>query len=172
MTDEFTDPDAQYDTIRMFPDYADTVLWFDGPVDYCDTGLTAALVSDLERWEKSFYESRTDDFEFVSRAAGVAHEEEGLRLAERVSAEVGPRFVITCDSIEDRYGQVTLRATSPSENPTAEAAFRRLRQERMAEDMRMAEILAESDGTITAYAPLSGATFELSPRSDHPQNEA
>src|SRR5699024_821144 len=66
MGGEITDEDAGHATIRMFPDYADTVLWFgDGPVEYSDTGLTAALIDALQRWEQTFYESRNDDLKFV-----------------------------------------------------------------------------------------------------------
>src|SRR5699024_2395970 len=87
--------DAPHEIIRMFPDYADTVKGCGAaPVEHSNTGLTAALVDDLQHWEQTFYESRTDDFEFVSRAAEVSHAEEGVKLAERVSAEVGPRFAI------------------------------------------------------------------------------
>ena len=164
--------DAPHEIIRMFPDYADTVLWFgDGPVEYSDTGLTAALVDDLQHWEQTFYESRTADFEFVSRAAEVSHAEEGVKLAERVSAEVGPRFAIACDSVEGRDETVLLRAERPAENPAAEAAFTRLREELIAEEKRTAEIFAESGGVWTAYAPLSGETFTPNQRSGRSQDQ-
>lgn len=50
-------------TVRMFPDYADTVLWFEGPVDYDLTGLTPDLLHDLTAWEQSYYDSLTSDFD-------------------------------------------------------------------------------------------------------------
>lgn len=167
MPGEITDANALHTTVRMFPDYADTVLWFgDGPIEYSETGLSAALVDDLQRWEQTFYESRTDDFEFVSQAAEASHAEDGIKLAERVAAEVGPRFAIACDSVEDRTETVLLRAERPAENPAAEAAFTRLREELIAEEDRTAEIFAESGGVWTAYAPLSGETFTPKPRSE------
>ncbi len=172
MPGEITDEDARHETIRMFPDYADTVLWFgDGPVEYSDTGLTAALIDDLQRWEQTFYESRNGDLEFVSRAAEAAHAEEGVQLAERVSAEVGPRFAIACDSVEDPTETVLLRAERPAENPAAEAAFACLREELIAEEKRTAEIFAESGGVWTAYAPLTGETFTPNLGSGHSQDQ-
>ena len=39
------------DLVRLFPDYADTVISFPYPVDYADTGLDDDLVTDLRRWE-------------------------------------------------------------------------------------------------------------------------
>jgi hypothetical protein len=172
MGGEITDEDAGHATIRMFPDYADTVLWFgDGPVEYSDTGLTAALIDALQRWEQTFYESRNDDLKFVSRAAEASHAEEGVQLAERVSAEVGPRFAIACDSVDDRTETLLLRAERPAENPAAEAAFTRLREELIAEEKRTADIVADSSGVWMAYAPLTGETFTPNQRSGRSQDQ-
>src|SRR5699024_4000850 len=101
----------------------------------------------------------------------IAHAEEGVKLAERVSAEVGPRFAIACDSVEGRNETVLLRAERPAENPAAEAAFTRLREELIAEEKRTAEIFAESGGVWTAYAPLSGETFTPNQRSGRSQDQ-
>jgi hypothetical protein len=169
--EQTTSEEAQYEVIRMFPDYADTVLWFDMPVHYSDTGLTETLVADLQKWEDTFYESLNADFEFVSRAAEAKHGKEGLKLAERVSAEVGPSFVIECDAPDGKTEKVHLRAESPAENPAAEAAFTRLRNDRIAEDKRIAEILSESGGTWTAYAPLSRTTFTPSNQTESSTDE-
>lgn len=35
-------------TIRMFPDYAGTVLWISMPIDCEDTGLSGGLVAELQ----------------------------------------------------------------------------------------------------------------------------
>src|SRR5699024_1694981 len=143
----------------------------DGPVEYSDTVLTAALVDDLQHWEQTFYESRTADFEYVSRAAEVSHAEEGIKLAERDTAEVGPRFAIACNSVEGRNGTVLLRAERAVQIPAAKAALTRMREELIAEEKRTAEIFDESGGVWTAYAPLSGETFTPNQRSGRSQDQ-
>ncbi|MFJ6416950.1 hypothetical protein [Paeniglutamicibacter sp. NPDC091659] len=75
--------------IRMFPDYADTVLWADGPVDYVDTGLSGGLVEDLLAWEQSFYCGLNSNHAFRSRGVELKFIQEGVRLAKLVSSEIG-----------------------------------------------------------------------------------
>ncbi|MDR6636386.1 hypothetical protein [Paenarthrobacter nitroguajacolicus] len=40
----------QRTTVRLFPDYGDTALWLDSPIDYDITGLTRSLVRELQAW--------------------------------------------------------------------------------------------------------------------------
>src|SRR5699024_4662472 len=90
---------------------------------------------------------------------------------ERVAAEVGPRFAIACDSVDDRTETLLLRAERPAENPAAEAAFTRLREELIAEEKRTADIVADSSGVWMAYAPLTGETFTPNQRSGRSQDQ-
>src|SRR5699024_3661476 len=98
------------------------------------------------------------------------HAEEGVQLAARVSAEVGPRFAIEWDSLEDRTEKVLLRAERPAEHPAAEAAFARLRAELIAEETSD-DIVAQSGGGWMAYAPVTVETFTPSQRSGRPQDQ-
>ena len=54
--------------MRMFPDYAGTVLWYGGgPVDYEEAHLPAGLVAYLEAWEASYYAGLDEAMEWRSR---------------------------------------------------------------------------------------------------------
>lgn len=94
MTVELTTPDSPQRTIRMFPDYTDTVLWINIPIDYEDTELSGQLGAVLEASEQSYYDSLDSAFVWVSDTAARTFTEEGVRLARWVSAEVGPKFVV------------------------------------------------------------------------------
>ena len=37
--------------VRLFPDYAGSVIWFPGPVSYDETQLDSQLIADLQTWK-------------------------------------------------------------------------------------------------------------------------
>ncbi|MGZ1492050.1 hypothetical protein [Brevibacterium sediminis] len=161
MTEEQMTDERPPRTIRMFPDYAGTVLWISMPIDYEDAGLSGALVAQLEAWEKSYYDSLDSDFNWVPETAARIFAEQGVHLARLVSAEVGPQFVVEISSSDDDTEAMRIRAEHSAENPKAEAAFTRLFDEAEADDRRIAELVRnEPDGEWTAYAPLSGTVFK------------
>lgn len=170
MSDEAAVDAAQYETIRLFPDYVRTVLWLDQPIHYDRTGLSSELVKELEAWEQSYYDSLTDDIAWKSAGHAHAYTVEGARLAACVAAEAGPRFVAEFDSSEDGAETVYARTKSPALNAAAEASFIRLQEEWIAEDQRVADLLAESNGSWTAYAPLSGQTFTPASRAERSED--
>ena len=100
MTENCTTDDGGQRTIRLFPDYADTVLWIREPIDYEDTGLSDELVAGMRGWEQFYYDSLDADFNWVSAEAARTFTEEGTRPAQSVSSEVGPRFLIEFASYE------------------------------------------------------------------------
>lgn len=144
--------------VRMFPDHADTVLWFTGPVDYEDSGLSVDLVRALRDWEQASYDGVAPDVEWRSRSLAHAHHTEGERLAARVADELGSGY-------EVEYGDGTprrVRSTRESPGLPAAAAFDLLAAEQRAADERLAQLIAEDGGTRadwSAHAPLSGNTF-------------
>ncbi|MCD1284764.1 hypothetical protein CV023_02730 [Brevibacterium sp. CCUG 69071] len=135
------------------------MVWLDQPIRYRETGLTSGLVDDLDAWEQSYYDSLTDDIEWVSLAAARAYTVEGTRLAHRVAAEVGPRFVVEFASYEDAADTVRVRSEHPTENPEAEKAFTKLFDEIDAEDREAAKVRSSPDGETIAYAPMSNTVF-------------
>jgi hypothetical protein len=135
--------------IRVFPDYADTVIWFRGPVPYELTALTPRLIRGLEEWESRYYESIDDSYEFVSGRAESAHITTGLELARRLSEEIGDVLPVEVD--ERGGGKAHFLTPGRGTNPDAQDAFARMLADAESEDARIAAQLR------------SGATFDLCP---------
>ena len=149
-------------TIRIFPDYAHTVVWISQPIHYEETGLSAELVAELDAWEQFYYDSLNSDIEWASESAARTFTVEGTRLAGLVSAEVGPGFTIEFSSYEVNVETVHIRAETSAQNPTAEEAFTQLFEE--AEACEAAEHFRNSpNAERIAYAPLSGSVFKPIP---------
>lgn len=147
--------------VRMFPDYADTVLWLDGPVDYEDSGLSSDLVLRLYEWEQSYYDSLDSNFEWTSPGTARAFTAVGIDLAGRVANELGAEFSIEFHSYGDTALTYSVRSHAPAANERASAAFSRIGAEMEAEEERAARLVAESgpNAEWTAFAPLSGKVF-------------
>ena len=148
----------------MFPDYADTVLWFGGPVDYDRAGLTQELVHDLRNWERSYYDSLTSGQEWKSTDLARRFTLEGNALAQRVADELGDGYQIVFRSYEQDAPSRRFRGTGPALNPRAAAAFAELAAVLRAEHDEVSQARAaarrgESPGWF-ACAPLSGTVFE------------
>jgi len=141
-------PYKRSDVVRMFPDYAGTVLWYGGgPVDYEDAHLPAGLVADLEAWEASYDDGLDDELEWCSRDLAKAHEAQGAELARRVAEALGSAFVIQGDG-----GRV--RSDGPPTSPEAAAAFTALADAEEAEYNDRARMVAEgAELSWSAYPP-------------------
>lgn len=111
--------------MRVFPDYADTVLWFaPGPVSYEESHLTEGLVAEMVKWEATYYANLTDLFEWHAEADLLAFDEEGLRLANRLAEELGD--AVEVDYLNHREGvptPVRVHGTENGTNAAARAAF-------------------------------------------------
>ena len=140
--------------IRMFPDYADTVLWFDGPIHYCDSALSTPLVARLRDWERSFYDSLDRDHEFRSRARPRDFTLEGKALAGLVAAELGPGFAIEFRGQDSVAQPDMFRSEHSALNPAAATCLARIAQSALAAHCEL-EAAARS-GPLLAQAPLSG----------------
>ena len=136
------------DVVRMFPDYAGTVLWYGGgPVDYEDAHLPGGLVADLEAWEALYYDGLDDEMEWRSRDLEKAHAAQGAELARRVAEALGSHFVIQGDG-----GRA--RSDGPPTSPDAAAAFTALADEEEAEYNERARMVAEgAELSWSAYPP-------------------
>lgn len=148
-------------TVRMFPDYADTVLWLVYPVDYEDTALSPGLIRELEAWERSYYESLDADFNWKSAEDVRAFTKTGIDLAGQVANQLGEEFAVEFASYEHAAPTYTVQSRRRADNEEASAAFSTIVAEMKAEDERAAQLLAEAgpNAEWTAFAPLSGDVF-------------
>ncbi len=142
---------ATREAIRVFPDYADTVIWYRGPVPYEDTRLSEGLVADMEDWEANYHASLDESYSFESRRAESDHITRGLEIAMALSEEIGDILPVEADAI----GGLKTRLLTPGmgTNPEARASFAEMRTEAKQEDARIAAMLR------------SGAKFDLRPYS-------
>ncbi|RFA13862.1 hypothetical protein B7R22_11445 [Subtercola boreus] len=153
-----------YDTriVRMFPDYAGTVIWFSEPVPYPETGLSDGLVAQLSAWEASYYANLDDDFRWRSLTALHRFSSDGLELARAVAAEIGPEFQVEYHSFEDTDAIALLRGEEPASNSAARDVFAaradRARADWAAAQRRLAEVGPETGVVLLARAG-SGAAF-------------
>jgi hypothetical protein len=160
------DSEGQPRMVRMFPDYADTVLWFGGPVPYDESGLTEGLVRELEDWEQSYYDSLTPDEDWKSAELARQFTAEGNRLAGRVADELGDGYDVQFSSYEPGVPPRRFRGARTALNPRATAAFAELAAALIAEQKRFDEAARAPGGEDSewfAVAPLTGAIFKPRP---------
>lgn len=145
--------------LRIFPDYADSVLWLAEPVPYGISGLTRELVHDLAAWEQFYYDSLTADVVF--RSPELAHEftVRGRRLAGRVADELGEGWEVEFRSYEPRVAPVRIRGRGVATNAQAAAAFDALVADRDAEQAESQRARVTGDGRWSARAPLSDTRY-------------
>ncbi|HWU59058.1 MAG TPA: hypothetical protein VN045_10095 [Microbacteriaceae bacterium] len=108
--------------IRLFPDYAESVIWFAiGPVPYEQSRISARLRKDLEAWESFYYRSLTEDDRWGSAEDRALFADDARRLAERLAAEVGGQFEVEYRDSRDK--KIRARSDSGPTNTDAAAAF-------------------------------------------------
>ena len=142
----------------MFPDYADTVLWLDGPVDYADTGLSAGLVEKLQGWEQSYYDGLDRTYAFRSRGLEQKFAQEGVRLAKLVSSEIGSGHIVEYLGTAILRYPALFQCPGTASNPAAAVCFDDLVEAKLHSARELQEMM--KDGPFYAYAPLSGAVFD------------
>jgi hypothetical protein len=109
--------------IRLFPDHAESVLWFSEPVPYEQTRLDARLVDDLRAWDASYHAGLTPGHAWRSPGLETRFYAEAARLARRVADQVGDEFQVQHDTGDSAR---RVRGAGPARNPDAAAAFRQL----------------------------------------------
>jgi hypothetical protein len=109
--------------VRVFPDYAETVIWFGSPFPYLETGLSDALIERMKAWEDSYYAALTEDIKWRSVEELERFDAEGMTLAHDLAAEIGPDFEVEYRSFADREAITQLHDEAPAPNPAAQEAF-------------------------------------------------
>src|SRR5689334_1382975 len=107
--------------VRLFSGWAESPVWFDGPVAYEDTRLDAELVADLRAWDDGYYAALTPTYAWSSPDLEARYHREGARLARRLADQLGDEFEVEHDLGDARR---RVRATGPARNQEAAAAFR------------------------------------------------
>ncbi|WP_233198372.1 hypothetical protein [Cryobacterium sp. Y50] len=154
---------SEYETdiVRVFPDYAQSVIWFSDPMPYSETELSSELVDRLTSWEAQYYDALTDNFEWRSVNKLHAFNAQGLELAREVSNEIGPEFSVEYRSFENNAAIAQLHSDEPASNFSAGAAFRaraaHAREEWAATQARNAA--TPPTGTVGWYARSPSGTF-------------
>lgn len=125
-------PPSEYATsvVRLFPDYAGTVIWFIGPIAYGETRLDAGLVADLQAWEASYYAGLTSDYSWRSPDVEAHFNKLGAGLARRLADQIGDQFQVQY-AFDEAHRRV--RAAGAARNPKAAAAFQQLADQARAE---------------------------------------
>ncbi len=155
--------------VRMFPDYAATVLWLGGPVDYAECGLSERLIRGLERWEQGYYDALVD-LEWRTPELAAQFTKNGVRLAQQVARELGEDFEVEFRSYENGAGVRRFRGKGPG-SPAATAAFGQRAADMRDDREQPARMKAEDEasgaaGGWYAYAPESGTAFRPGPPGD------
>jgi hypothetical protein len=149
--------------VRLFPGWAESSVWFDGPVAYEDTGLDDGLVADLRAWDDSYYAAITPPaYAWPGADLEARHLRAAARLARRIADEVGDEFEVEHDPDRRR-----VRASGPPSNDAAAAAFRALaaRAEARRSTLQAASERARAEGHVLFWSaepppsgPVPGAT--------------
>lgn len=131
--------------VRLFSGWADSVVWFSGPVAYEDTRLDHALVADLRTWDDAYYAGLTSDYDWRDPALAAQYYRAGARLARRVAEQIGDDFEVQHD-LGDAHRRV--RAAGPARNREAAAAFHEMAEHATTEWAQIRKVVerAESDG--------------------------
>jgi hypothetical protein len=135
--------------VRVFPDYAGTVIWFIcGPIDYDDACLTSALVLDMQAWEQKYYANLTDEYVWREGFDAEEYIADGIQLAQRLANEIGD--ILSVELITDMR-TITLFGEGNGTNPRARAAFLLMAEESLPEGPSLK--LATRDGVeVTQWA--------------------
>jgi hypothetical protein len=105
--------------VRVFPDYADTVIWFDGPFPYAETCLSEALIERMEAREGSSCAALTDDIKWRSVEESERFSATGMELAHHLAVELGPDFEVEYHSYVGSGANTQFSAHGPASNPAA-----------------------------------------------------
>lgn len=114
------------DVVRLFPDNADTVIWFSGPVSYEEAHLSEVLSAAMKAWEHFFNAHEVSSHYVVDAASMPYYRDEGIRLARGLANEIGSQFVVEFDPDERNPAPRRFRAAGPATNSAAARVFSEL----------------------------------------------
>lgn len=131
--------------VRLFSDYADSVIWFSGPVAYEDTCLEHDLVVELRCWDDTYYAGLTSDYEWRSPDVASLYYRAGARLARRIAEQIGDDFQVQYDQ---GHTHRRVRAAGQARNEGAASAFHTMAEHARTERARLREVVdrARSSG--------------------------
>lgn len=150
--------------VRLFPDYADTVVWLPGhgPVNYDDAHLSPGLTADLVAWEASYYASLTPELAWRSASMATDFTAAGQDLAQRLAKELGENFTVEFHSYAGKSSNELFQSSDRAKNPAAVEAFTAIVAAEAALQAKFAADTANGVGWF-AYAPMSGTVFQPGP---------
>ena len=126
--------------VRLFPDYAGTVLWLFDPLPYRDAALSSSLTAALQEWEASYYESLTADDEWLSPELAAAFTATGNSLAQKLAEELGAKFAIEFHSYEHGAQRRLFSSEVSATNLAAASALMALVEADAGEKSRLAAL--------------------------------
>lgn len=131
--------------VRVFSGWADSAVWFSGPVAYADTRLERELVADLRSWDDGFYAALTSTYDWRSPDLAARYYRTGARLARRIAEQIGDDFQVQYDLGD---AQRRVRGAGPARNQDAAAAFQEMAAQAKAEGVQMRQMVerAKNDG--------------------------
>jgi hypothetical protein len=137
--------------VRLFSGWADSPIWFRGPIAYEDTQLHDSLVADLRAWDSSYYAALTSDYDWADPDDATRYYRAGARLARRLAEQIGDDFQVEHD-LGDTHHRV--RAPGPALNPKAAAAFHEMADRASADHahMRQAVERARASGDVLYWS--------------------
>ncbi|GAB3809015.1 hypothetical protein GCM10028798_36110 [Humibacter antri] len=110
-------------TVRVFPDYAGTIIWFAiGPFDYDSAHIPQDLRVAMQEWEETYYAGL--DSPNATPELVASYDSEGVHLAEQLSQVVGQEFAVEYLPRANSADRVVFRADGPAAEPAVAAAFR------------------------------------------------
>jgi hypothetical protein len=126
-------PEPELETrVRVFPDYADSVIWFCiGPMPYDEARISPGLQAAMEAWEQTYYDGIDNQhYEWKSRAEHQRFNAEGLRLGAILADELGEQFEVEVDAeVGSSESKTIFRSPGKPTNREAAIAFQTRAQE-------------------------------------------
>jgi hypothetical protein len=146
---EFPDPELEI-RVRVFPDYADSVIWFCiGSVPYDEARISSGLQAAMETWEQAYYDGIDNQhYEWKSRAQRQRFKAEGLGIGAMLADELGEQFEVEVDAeVGSPESKTIFRSPGKPTNREAAAAFQTRAQE-LLEFERYVKRVRDSGGSF------------------------
>lgn len=136
--------------VSLFSGWADSAVWFGGPIPYGETRLDPALVADIRAWDDGCYADRKPDHAWRSADDAARYHRTAAELAQRLAEQIGREFQVEYDAA-DTHRHV--RAAGPPLHQEAAAAFREMAEQARAERPRTWAVVARAaaEGHVLAW---------------------
>ncbi|MBM7831633.1 hypothetical protein JOE59_002338 [Agromyces cerinus] len=137
----------RYDTevVRLYYDYASSVVWFPDPIRYEQSGLSSALIADLQAWRRFHDEGLDHEQQWRSPDLPARARQVGRELAHRLGDELGSAFEVEYDVFSPAPARYS--SPEPPTNTVAAAAFTARADAARVERAELAKLAAERDAS-------------------------